>query len=86
MPARGLMSKQECKVFVGGLSWETSDDKLRSGFHPRFLSACCLACAHRPVRCALMVDLGPLSIRRSLCLPAKRLLLPNICTFLQVLL
>ena len=23
------MSKQECKVFVGGLSWETSDEKLR---------------------------------------------------------
>jgi hypothetical protein len=23
------MSKQDCKVFVGGLSWETSDEKLR---------------------------------------------------------
>lgn len=25
------MSKQDCKVFVGGLSWETSDEKLRCG-------------------------------------------------------
>ena len=29
-PASGVMqSKQEAKVFVGGLSWETSDEKLR---------------------------------------------------------
>ena len=28
--ASGVMqSKQEAKVFVGGLSWETSDEKLR---------------------------------------------------------
>ena len=25
-------SKQECKVFVGGLSWETNDQKLRMYF------------------------------------------------------
>lgn len=25
-------SKQECKVFIGGLSWETTGDKLRSYF------------------------------------------------------
>lgn len=27
-----MSNKQECKVFVGGLSWETSDQKLRMYF------------------------------------------------------
>ena len=26
------MSKQDCKVFIGGLSWETNDEKLRRYF------------------------------------------------------
>lgn len=26
------MSKQDCKVFIGGVSWETTDQKLRQYF------------------------------------------------------
>lgn len=32
MSASNQSNKQECKVFVGGLSWETNDQKLRMYF------------------------------------------------------
>jgi hypothetical protein len=35
------MSKQDCKVFVGGLSWETSDEKLRYGLRFERMCAAC---------------------------------------------
>jgi RNA recognition motif-containing protein len=31
-PSIGSASRQACKVFVGGLSWSTDDERLRSYF------------------------------------------------------